>query len=320
MTYREFKSINDRMKNSGALSNYCRIKSVDVKNGICVIDMLGNSSAIKTQSTSISGLVNAVLRGSGYVTNPSILSNYNFDKVALKVRHKDYLKTKQEEKAKIAQESAKLRDDISSSKTFLLYHGSDGGLKCEISCTMNVGACDFGSGFYTGDNLNQAENRVSNKKDAYLYTYKFDVKDHSLYEFNDIVLWALYVGYNRRYIDTVPKKYLMKFKEINNYDIIVGYIADDKISYVFRDFLSGDITDMCLAECLKLVKYGKQYVFKTQSAVDGCLTQHSCYQLTTDMKKNSTSWGSTLKNDLDAKMNILRKKYRTVGKFIDDYI
>lgn len=64
MTYREFKSINDRMKNSGALSNYCRIKSVDVKNGICVIDMLGNSSAIKTQSTSISGLVNAVLRGS----------------------------------------------------------------------------------------------------------------------------------------------------------------------------------------------------------------------------------------------------------------
>lgn len=64
MTYREFKSINDRMKNSGALSNYCRIKSVDVKNGICVIDMLGNSSAIKTQSTSISGLVDAVLRGS----------------------------------------------------------------------------------------------------------------------------------------------------------------------------------------------------------------------------------------------------------------
>jgi hypothetical protein len=66
MTYREFKSINDRMKNSGALSNYCRIKSVDVKNGICVIDMLGNSSAIKTQSTSISGLVNAVLRGSSF--------------------------------------------------------------------------------------------------------------------------------------------------------------------------------------------------------------------------------------------------------------
>lgn len=64
MTYREFKSINGRMKNSGALSNYCRIKSVDVKNDICVIDMLGNSSAIKTQSTSISGLVNAVLRGS----------------------------------------------------------------------------------------------------------------------------------------------------------------------------------------------------------------------------------------------------------------
>ena len=38
------------------------------------------------------------------------------------------------------------------------------------------------------------------------------------------------------------------------------------------------------------------------------------------MKKASVQWSSTLKNNLDAQLAILKKKYRGIGKFIDEYI
>lgn len=321
MTYREFKSINDRLKNSKTIYNYCKIKSIDLKNDSCVVEMHNAQGYTRNQSILITNLVKSVLGKSGYITNPSMLTNYSFSKLCPNVKHKTYLKAQRNLKDNEAKESEKLRDDVSLSNEFLLYHGSDGGLHGKISCSKNVGACDFGSGFYTGDNLNQAENRVANKKDAYLYTFKFDAKDYSVFDFkDDIVLWALYVGFNRKYIDTIPSNFSTKFSSIDESNIIIGYIADDKISYVFRDFLDGNITDTCLAECLKLVKYGKQYVFKTQSAIDDCLIPYKSYKLTTSMKKASVQWSSTLKNNLDAQLAILKKKYRGTGKFIDEYI
>lgn len=321
MNYREFKAINDRLKNSKTVFNYCRIKHIDFKNDFCLVEMFNAQGYVNSQDILVINLVRSVLNGKGFITNPSMLTNYNFSKLYPNVKHKTYLKAQRNLKDNEAKESEKLRDELSSASEFLLYHGSDGGLHEKISCKKNVGACDFGSGFYTGDNLNQAENRVANKKDAYLYTFKFDAKDYSVFDFkDDVVLWALYVGHNRKYIDTIPSNFSEKFSNIDESDIIVGYIADDKISYVFRDFLDGNITDVCLAECLKLVKYGKQYVFKTQSAIDDCLMPYRNYKLTTSMKKASVQWSSTLKNNLDIQLARLKKKYRGSGKFIDEYI
>lgn len=321
MTYKEFKYINYKLKKSKSILNYCRIKRVDFKNDSCIVEMFIVNEDVSSRNISITNLIESVLRGSGYITNPSMLTNYNFSKFSPQVNHKTYLKAQKDLQTNEEEKNCKLRDEVLQANEFLLYHGSDGGLHGEISCKRNIGACDFGSGFYTGDNLNQAENRVSNKKDAYLYTFKFDAKDYSVFDFkDDIVLWALYVGYNRGYITIKSNYYLTKFNKINKSDIIVGYIADDKISYVFRDFLDGNITDTCLAECLKLVKYGKQYVFKTQSAIDACLKLYKSYKLTTEMKKASVQWSSTLKNNLDAQLAILKKKYRGIGKFIDEYI
>ena len=54
--------------------------------------------------------------------------------------------------------------------------------------------------------------------------------------------------------------------------------------------------------------------------MDSCLKPYKFFELTTDMKKASTKWGSDLKNNLDAQLSMLKKKYRNSGKFIDEYI
>ena len=164
MTYKEFKCNNDRLKKSKTVINYCRIKKVDFKNDSCIVEMFIVNEDVSIRNISIPNLIESVLRGSGYITNPSILTNYNFSKLSPQIKHKTYLKAQKDLQANEEEKSGKLRDEVLQANEFLLYHGSDGGLHGEISCKRNIGACDFGSGFYTGDNLNPAENRVSNKK------------------------------------------------------------------------------------------------------------------------------------------------------------
>lgn len=286
-----------------------RILRVDLRENFCVVEVSNYYKNVK-----ISDLVKVIMNGRFCVSNPSILTNYNFNKYI------NY--TKKDKRKKNFNSDSKL-DDKKRNKMLntdgLIFHGSDGGIKGRIRYDANKGLCDFGYGFYTGYDLRQAENRVSNKKDGIVYAFKYNPSDIKIYEFNDIILWALFVGYNREIIDIRSKKLLRELKEINNYDIIIGYIADDKISAIYNDFLAKNITDVCLAECLKLVKYGKQVVFKTDKAIDS-LKGYGSYKLTKEMKDNSKMWSSRLKTNMEIDIEKYKSKYRRIGKYLDEIL
>lgn len=211
----------------------------------------------------------------------------------------------------------KLRN--TENKGRILFHGSEGGIIGRPKCNVNKGLCDFGSGFYTGDNLNQAENRVSNRRDSIVYAYKYDLRKCRVYEFNSVILLALFVGYNRSILSDIPNELLSKFEFINSHDVIIGYIADDKISAVYNDFLSSNITDVCLAECLKLVRYDKQVVFKTNHSLE-CIELYSTYTLTKEMKKNSIDWGRGIKSNMEKDLEKYKLKYRRIGRYLDEIL
>ena len=190
-----------------------------------------------------------------------------------------------------------------------LYHGSDGGIHYPIE-VQHKNVCDFGDGFYLGTDLIQAENRVCTSDNGYVYTFNLNMNNLKVHEFKDAVLWALFVGVNRNKINNIDDYPKLKtiVEIINSYDVIIGWIADDKMYQSFNRFFEDTLSDVALSACLKLVNYGKQYVIKNKkNCISPILEEIGCHKLNAVEKENAQRWGRTSKYELDrriAKVNI----------------
>lgn len=293
MIYEFFENCNNRNKLLG--KPVYQVTFVNLKHDICTLMCCNNYT-----NMSITVVIQQVVQGLYCLSNPSSFVNYNFtvfDDI----------------------ESNRIRNMMLSDNT-LLFHGSDGGIVGNLKINKNKSVSDFGNGFYTGENLLQAENRASNSSNGMVYAYHYSLNGVNVYSFDDVVLWSIYVGYNRKQLDMqrdTPPKLATILYNIDAFDVIVGIIADDKISRVYDLFVDNDITDKCLVECLKLVKYGRQFVFKTTRSLN-CLTEVSSYKLTKEMKKASIEWNRKLKGDIDYAVESFRKKYRRDGLFLEE--
>ena len=289
MTYKDLETCNNRNKILGKAMY--RVTYVNLKHDICTL-MLGNSYT----NMAIKVVIQQVMQGMYCLSNPSSLSKYNFNVFD-------------------NTESVSIRTRMLSDNT-LLFHGSDGGIKGTISVNSNRGLNDFGNGFYTGESLLQAENRVANSGNGVVYAYHYSLNSLSVYSFDDPVLWCLYIGYNRnRLPKDTPSNLFTIFSNIDSFDVVAGIIADDRISRVYSAFLDGAITDKCLIECLRLVDYGRQFVFKTDKSIRN-LTLVSSYKITKEIKKSSVVWGRKMKDNVDSRLDELAIKYEEDGSRI----
>lgn len=201
-----------------------------------------------------------------------------------------------------------------------LYHGSHRGIEGCINPVSSRALCDFGKGFYTGDIKEQAETLVSNDENGKLYVLSVNLDNLRIYNFDNDVLWALYVGVNRGRIDiTKYKKLQALIHKINSNDVIVGLIADDRMMYVYGLFVDGLITDAVLIESLKSVKLGSQYVFKTMEACSQIKIANSEI-LSEERKKELLHNKSKVIGNIQNVIEDLSKKYRRQGRFIDEIL
>ena len=208
-----------------------------------------------------------------------------------------------------------IRNKLLSDNT-LLFHGSDGGIVGDLSVDVNRGLKDFGNGFYTTDNLLQAENEVVNKRNGIVYAYRYSLEGLNVYQFEDLVLWSLYIGYNRHFrFRDMPPKLLDIFDEIDSYDVIIGFMADDKALRVHECFLNYEFSDICMIELLKYVDYGKQFVFKTNKALSRISVVDS-YVLTEEIKRNSLEWGFNKRESMERHFEYVKEKCRRKGLFV----
>lgn len=199
-----------------------------------------------------------------------------------------------------------------------MYHGSKQGIKGTIDVNYSNAICDFGKGFYLGDSIYQAENRVQNDTNSVLYAYEYTFGSCKEFNLNllDSVTWTLYVGYNRKKIKvTETVKNLVR--ETKNNDMIIGLIADDRMSKVFAEFLSGALTDVALANCLNFVQYGNQYVLKNERAVNS-LSYIGKYMVTEHMKQEAKRVHDIQKRQVEIYIE-KQKKENTVGRRVYEY-
>ena len=74
--------------------------------------------------------------------------------------------------------------------------------------------------------------------------------------------WALLVAFNREKMkDIYGTEFYNKYRDMTaDKDLVIGYIANDRMFYVIDQFFQGTITDAALINSLSVLNLGKQYV------------------------------------------------------------
>ncbi|MBD5436276.1 MAG: DUF3990 domain-containing protein [Treponema sp.] len=143
----------------------------------------------------------------------------------------------------------------------VLYHGSKTGIKGDVA-PISRDKCDFGKGFYMGTEKLQPLTLVCSYESAVLYTLHFSLDGLKMLEIPLGIDWALFIAYNRGLLDYAKNSNLYKKMQsyAKDYDVVKGYIANDRMFVVLDRFFNGTITDTALVECLSALKLGEQYV------------------------------------------------------------
>ena len=163
------------------------------------------------------------------------------------------------------------------SKILTLYHGSQ---KVVEEPTFGLGKKnkDFGLGFYCTENEALAKEwAVSSLRDGFCNRYTLDVEYMNILNLNSpdftILNWIAVLVEHRPFSIKTPvarraRQYLIdNFGiNVNAYDLIRGYRADDSYFDYAESFLNNGISVDQLAKAMKLGKLGEQIVLKSQFA------------------------------------------------------
>lgn len=202
----------------------------------------------------------------------------------------------------------------------IVYHGSKKGITGKIE-PISRESCDFGKGFYLGTDPAQPLTLICDEDKPILYTMKLDLTGLKVLKVEMNLEWAMLIAYYRGYMDEVKGSEIYKKYErlADGYDVILGYIANDRMYRVMKSFFEKEITDVALIHSLSALDLGRQYVCKTAKA---------CNQLEIVDKKELTSLELAILRDksivrrqegIDLTEEILLK-YRREGKFFDEIL
>ena len=147
----------------------------------------------------------------------------------------------------------------------IIYHGSNVTVEEPKILTPNR-YLDFGAGFYTTTNFDQALNfagKVTMRKKCGRSTVNIYDLDESIFENVNVLnfesadeAWLDFVSDNRSGIDRTA-----------GYDLICGPVANDDVYQTFILYSTGVYTKEQTIEALKIKKLYNQYVFTTDRAL-----------------------------------------------------
>ena len=162
-----------------------------------------------------------------------------------------------------------------NSKVITIYHGSE---KIVETPTFGEGKKnnDFGSGFYCTETENLAKEwAVSSLRNGFSNRYTLDLEYLNILNLNSkdytILNWIAILVEHRLFSIKTPiarraKRYLIDNfgVNVNAYDVITGYRADDSYFDYAESFLNNGISVEQLAKAMRLGKLGEQIVIKSK--------------------------------------------------------
>ena len=202
----------------------------------------------------------------------------------------------------------------------VLYHGSKSGLSGKIAPVSRT-HCDFGKGFYLGTDPLQPLTLICDFEKSKFYVVSLDLKGLKILNIQADIEWAMLVAYHRGKMEDIQgTAFYEKYQKMaEGFDVIIGYIANDRMFVVLDNFFQGTITDTALVQSLAALKLGQQYVCITQKACDQLnieaeipfsFLERKCLQ---EISAQNRAEGISLANDIC-------RKHRRDGRFFDEIL
>ena len=202
----------------------------------------------------------------------------------------------------------------------ILYHGSKQGIVGNIQPKSRED-CDFGCGFYTGTDTIQPLTLVCGEPNPKLYVVDLDLTGLKTLDMELGLEWAMVVAYHRGYMDIIKgtEMYEKYAHLLDGYDMVIGYIANDRLYTELTRFFNGDITDVALMNCLVALDLGKQYVAKTQKGCDAFMivAESDIHQMELLALREKSA---IRRKESYAIASEIEKKYRREGKYFDEIL
>ena len=140
---------------------------------------------------------------------------------------------------------------------------------------------DYGLGFYCTENVELAKEWAcsNNETNGYANQYEIDLSDYKVLDLREekysILNWMALLLKFRTFDVNTPisaqaKEYILEnfYVDVEEYDVIIGYRADDSYFSFAKDFINNTITVEQLAKAMHLGELGIQIVLKSKKAFD----------------------------------------------------
>lgn len=202
----------------------------------------------------------------------------------------------------------------------VLYHGSKKGIQGDIA-PISREQCDFGKGFYMGTNPLQPLTLVCAEEKPRFYTVELDLTGLKVLHVDISLDWAMLIAYFRKEMESArgTEIYEHYANFAKGYDVIVGYIANDRMYVELTRFFNRTLTDTALIHCLSALDLGMQYVAVTEKACKqiNILNEEELSTLELlalrDMSAARRRAGVALADEIEV-------KYRREGRFFDEIL
>ena len=140
---------------------------------------------------------------------------------------------------------------------------------------------DYGLGFYCTENVELAKEWAcsNNETNGYANQYEIDLSAYKVLDLREetysILNWMALLLKFRTFDVNTPisaqaKEYILEnfYVDVEEYDVIIGYRADDSYFSFAKDFINNTISVEQLAEAMRLGELGIQIVLKSKKAFD----------------------------------------------------
>ena len=161
----------------------------------------------------------------------------------------------------------------------ILYHGSLNIIEKPLHGKGNL-FNDYGLGFYC-TTIESLAKEWGAKRTGSGYVNKYSLRDDNfkildltIPPFNNVLYWVALLMHNRtlsedlktnypKELEYLEEKYLIN---VNQYDVVIGYRADDSYFHFPEAFVRSEITLNSLKKIFESGKLGKQYVLISERA------------------------------------------------------
>ena len=133
--------------------------------------------------------------------------------------------------------------------------------------------------------------------------------------------WAMLIAYHRKEMESAKGTAIYeKYAHMaDGYDVIIGYIANDRMYTELSRFFNKTRTDAALINCLSALDLGKQYV---------AISRKACKQIKIVKEEPLSQLELALLRDMSAKRRKegialaeqIEVEYRREGKFFDEIL